>query len=51
MRGRDRRAEFQKEEDDEVVVEEEEEGERRKFEGSDDENAVPHIVALCHCET
>lgn len=49
MRGRERREEFQKEEEDEVVVEKEEG--RGKFEGSDDENALHRIGALCHWET
>lgn len=53
LRGRERGEGFQKEGEDEVVVveEKEEEEEESKFEGSDDENALPCIGALCHWET
>lgn len=50
IRKRERKEVFQKEEDDEVIVVVEEEEEKSKFEGLDDENALPRIIAPCHRE-
>lgn len=47
----ERGGKFQKEVEGELVLVVEEEEEKSKFEGSDDENALPRIGALCHWET
>lgn len=47
----ERGGKFQKEVEGELVLVVEEEEEKSKFEGLDDENALPRIGALCHWET
>ena len=47
----ERGGKLQKEVEGELVLVVEEEEEKSKFEGSDDENALPRIGALCHWET